>query len=51
VELYGVLEGADAAPTVAAVAAVGQLERALGERLTRWHALEGRFHSVTRGVQ
>jgi photosystem II stability/assembly factor-like uncharacterized protein len=51
VELYGVLEGADAAPTVAAVAAAGQLERALGERLTRWHALEGRFHSVTRGVQ
>ncbi|HYK82567.1 MAG TPA: hypothetical protein VEU55_05430 [Gemmatimonadales bacterium] len=51
VELYGVIEGADAAPTAQASAALGEFERALAECLARAHALEQRFHSVRGGVQ
>ena len=51
VQLYGVIQGVDAAPTTQAVAAVRELERALAERLARWRELQGSFRSATRGVQ
>src|SRR5437867_2719078 len=51
VAAYGVVEGADAAPTTAARAAVGDLERALGRGLARLRELEGRFRSVARPLQ
>jgi len=50
-DLYGVIEGADAAPTRQAAAAVRELERVLAERLARWRELAGRYRSVARGVQ
>jgi len=51
VDLYGVIEGADAAPTTQGTARVRELERALAERLARWRELAARFRSVTRGLQ
>ena len=42
VGLYGLVEGADAAPTTQAVAAVGELERALATQLESWRALRER---------
>ncbi len=51
VELYGVIEGADAGPTAQAVAAVAELERTLAERVARWRELAGRFRSASRRVQ
>ncbi|HEY6210410.1 MAG TPA: hypothetical protein VIW28_15220, partial [Gemmatimonadales bacterium] len=42
VSLYGVVEGADAAPTTQAVAAVGELEQALAAQLETWRALRER---------
>jgi len=51
VELYGVIEGADAGPTAQAAAAVAELERTLAERLARWRELAGRFRSASRRVQ
>jgi photosystem II stability/assembly factor-like uncharacterized protein len=49
--LYAVLEGADAAPTTQADAAVRDGERALATLDGQAHALWGRFRSVTRGLQ
>jgi hypothetical protein len=51
VELYRVIEGADAPPTAQAAAAVSALERALDARLARWRELVGRFRSLTRTIQ
>ncbi len=51
VELYGVIEGADAGPTAQAVAAVAELERTLAERVARGRELAGRFRSASRRVQ
>ncbi len=51
VELYRVIEGADAPPTAQAAAAVPRLERALAERLARWRELVGRFRSLTPTIQ
>src|SRR5438093_493901 len=45
VAVYGVVEGADATPTAAARAALGDLERALAELLTRLRELERRFYN------
>src|SRR5207247_757865 len=42
VGLYGIVEGADAAPTTQAVAALGELERALAAELERWRELRER---------
>jgi photosystem II stability/assembly factor-like uncharacterized protein len=51
VQLYGVIQGADAAPTTQAAAAVSELERALAGCLARWRGLQGSFRSATRGVK
>ena len=51
VQLYGVIQGADAAPTTQAAAAVSELERAVAGGLARWRGLQGSFRSATRGVQ
>ena len=51
VELYRVIEGAEAAPTAQASAAVPELEGALAGRLARWRELARRFRSVTRTIQ
>jgi hypothetical protein len=49
--LYGIIEGVDTGPTAAARGAVGDLERALADRLARLRALAGRFRSVTHSLQ
>jgi hypothetical protein len=49
--LYAVLEGADAAPTTQAEAAVRDWERVLATLDGQAHAVRGRFRSVTRGLQ
>jgi photosystem II stability/assembly factor-like uncharacterized protein len=50
-QLYGVIEGVDAAPTRQAAAAVAALERALAGVLDQWRGLKRRFPSVSGGVQ
>jgi hypothetical protein len=50
-ELYGVVEGADVAPTAQAEALARDLERHLVALEARGRALAGRFRSVTRGLQ
>jgi photosystem II stability/assembly factor-like uncharacterized protein len=49
--LYAALEGADAAPTTQAEAAVPQWERVLATLDGQTRALWGRFRSLTRGLQ
>ena len=51
VELYGVVEGAEAPPTSQAGALAGELERGLGVMEGRAGALSRRFRSVMRGLQ
>ena len=51
VELYGVVEGADVQPTTQAEAALRDRAAALAALEARGRTLEGRFRSVTRGLQ
>jgi hypothetical protein len=51
VDLYAVVEGADAAPTAAAQAAARDLERGLADLEGRARALGGRFRSASPGLQ
>jgi photosystem II stability/assembly factor-like uncharacterized protein len=51
VELYGVVDGADAAPTSQAEALAQNLERGLAALETRLRVLVGRFRSLARGLQ
>jgi hypothetical protein len=41
-QLYGILQGADVAPTTQAVAAIAERQQALEGILTRWEELQGR---------